>query len=168
MNFPCDWPEEVALTSVYFRSPCVFIKILFCFCVPCVFTHLFTCGVCLYVCVCVCVCVSPQRQVSGELQMQPQTRPVNHIAMTMATLGLGMSCYSARQMAERVHLKEPVAWDSAPRRPLEDTSPCLPDHRAFPELRPGARFCERNTPNWRGWLPYLEFHTGPLCLTPTF
>lgn len=64
---------------------------------------------------CVCVCVLwPQRQVSGEVQMQPQTGPVNHIAMTMATLGLGMSCYSARQMAERVHLKEAAAWDAVP------------------------------------------------------
>ncbi|KAG5264643.1 hypothetical protein AALO_G00256430 [Alosa alosa] len=50
-----------------------------------------------------------QRQVSGEVRMQPQTGPVNHIAMTMATVGLGMSCYSARQMAERVHLKEASA-----------------------------------------------------------
>lgn len=67
----------------------------------------------IFVCVCVCV-LWPQRQVSGEVQMQPQTGPVNHIAMTMATLGLGMSCYSARQMAERVHLKEAAAWDAVP------------------------------------------------------
>lgn len=46
-----------------------------------------------------------QRQVSGEVQMQPQSSLVNPIAMMMATTGMGVSLYSARQMAERVHLK---------------------------------------------------------------
>ncbi|XP_071060899.1 putative transmembrane protein ZNF593OS [Pseudochaenichthys georgianus] len=42
-----------------------------------------------------------QRQVSGEVRMQPQSSFINPIAMTMATLGMGVSLYSARQMAER-------------------------------------------------------------------
>lgn len=46
-----------------------------------------------------------QRQVSGEVRMQPQGSLVDPIAMTMATVGMGVSLYSARQMAERVHLK---------------------------------------------------------------
>lgn len=46
-----------------------------------------------------------QRQVSGEVQMQPQEGCVNPLAMTMATVGIGLSFYSARQMSERVHLK---------------------------------------------------------------
>ncbi|KAF3834256.1 hypothetical protein F7725_025460 [Dissostichus mawsoni] len=33
--------------------------------------------------------------------MQPQSSFINPIAMTMATLGMGVSLYSARQMAER-------------------------------------------------------------------
>lgn len=51
-----------------------------------------------------------QRQVSGEVRMQPQGSLVDPIAMTMATVGMGVSLYSARQMAERVHLKHLSAW----------------------------------------------------------
>uniref|UniRef100_UPI0037E84FF3 putative transmembrane protein ZNF593OS n=1 Tax=Semicossyphus pulcher TaxID=241346 RepID=UPI0037E84FF3 len=46
-----------------------------------------------------------QRQVSGEVRMQPQSSLIDPIAMTMATLGMGVSLYSARQMADRVRLK---------------------------------------------------------------
>ncbi|KAM7384680.1 hypothetical protein PAMA_011845 [Pampus argenteus] len=47
-----------------------------------------------------------QRQVSGEIQMQPQNSLIDPIAMTMATVGTCVSLYSAMQMAERVHLKQ--------------------------------------------------------------
>ncbi|XP_056154003.1 cilia- and flagella-associated protein 69-like [Lampris incognitus] len=46
------------------------------------------------------------RQVSGEVRMQPQSSFIDPVAMTMATVGMGVSFYSARQMAERVHLKQ--------------------------------------------------------------
>ncbi|CAJ1082978.1 hypothetical protein NQZ68_033557 [Xyrichtys novacula] len=46
-----------------------------------------------------------QRQVSGEVRMQPQSSFIDPIAVTMAALGMGVSLYSARQMADRVHLK---------------------------------------------------------------
>ncbi|XP_068603208.1 cilia- and flagella-associated protein 69-like [Brachionichthys hirsutus] len=46
------------------------------------------------------------RQVAGEVRMQPQSGFINPIAMTMATVGMGMSLYSARQMAEVVHLQQ--------------------------------------------------------------
>lgn len=52
-----------------------------------------------------------QRQVSGEVRMQPQSSLINPIAMTMAAVGMGVSLYSARQMAERVNVKLPAAWD---------------------------------------------------------
>ncbi|GAA6233279.1 putative transmembrane protein ZNF593OS [Lates japonicus] len=52
-----------------------------------------------------------QRQVSGEVRMQPQSSFIDPIAMMMATVGTGVSLYSARQMAERVQLKHPHAWD---------------------------------------------------------
>lgn len=52
---------------------------------------------------------SPQRQVSGEVQMQPQSRGIDPIAMTMATVGMGMSLYSARQMTEKEYLKQLTA-----------------------------------------------------------
>ncbi|KAL6099405.1 uncharacterized protein ACO6RY_01234 [Pungitius sinensis] len=52
-----------------------------------------------------------QRQVSGEVRMQPQSNLINPIAMTMAAVGMGVSLYSARQMAERVNRKRPAAWD---------------------------------------------------------
>ncbi|CAL8373425.1 unnamed protein product [Boreogadus saida] len=47
-----------------------------------------------------------QRQVSGEVQVQHQTSFVNPIAMTMAALGLGVSLYSTKRLAERVQLKQ--------------------------------------------------------------
>lgn len=53
---------------------------------------------------------SPQRQVSGEVQMQSQSRGLDPIAMTMATVGMGMSLYSARQMTEEEYLKHLNAW----------------------------------------------------------
>ncbi|KAK6327904.1 hypothetical protein J4Q44_G00035500 [Coregonus suidteri] len=43
-----------------------------------------------------------QRQVSGEVQMKPQNGLINQISMMMATVGISVSFYSARQMAERV------------------------------------------------------------------
>ncbi|KAK2844900.1 hypothetical protein Q5P01_011559 [Channa striata] len=43
-----------------------------------------------------------QRQVAGEVQMQPQDRAVNQIAMMLAIIGLSMSYYSAKQMTEKV------------------------------------------------------------------
>ncbi|KAJ7991480.1 hypothetical protein DPEC_G00284310 [Dallia pectoralis] len=46
-----------------------------------------------------------QRQVSGEVQLQPQNGFTNQIAMILALVGLSVSFYSARQMAEQVHLK---------------------------------------------------------------
>ena len=55
-----------------------------------------------------------QRQVSGGVQMQPQSSFINPIAMTMATVGIGVSFYSTRQMAERVHLKQQAAWRDGP------------------------------------------------------
>lgn len=45
-----------------------------------------------------------QRQVSGEVRVQPQSSLIGPIAMTMATVGMGVSLYSAKQMAERVKL----------------------------------------------------------------
>ncbi|XP_070840890.1 putative transmembrane protein ZNF593OS [Chaetodon trifascialis] len=50
-----------------------------------------------------------QRQVSGEVRVQPQSSLIEPVAMTMATVGMGVSLYSAKQMAERVHLKLPNA-----------------------------------------------------------
>lgn len=49
-------------------------------------------------------------QVSGEVQMQPQSRGIDPIAMTMATVGMGVSLYSARQMTEKEYLKHLIAW----------------------------------------------------------
>lgn len=46
-----------------------------------------------------------QRQVAGEVQMQPQDRAVNQIAMMLAILGLGLSYYSAKQMTEKVQVQ---------------------------------------------------------------
>lgn len=43
-----------------------------------------------------------QRQVAGEVQMQPQDRAVNQIALMLAILGLGLSYYSAKQMTDKV------------------------------------------------------------------
>lgn len=43
-----------------------------------------------------------QRQVAGEVQMQPQDRAVNQIAMMLAIMGLSLSYYSAKQMTEKV------------------------------------------------------------------
>lgn len=65
----------------------------------CVFKHVFlsVCPSCL------------QRQMSGEVRMQPQSSFIDPIAMTMATVGIGVSMYSARQMAERVQLTRPTA-----------------------------------------------------------
>lgn len=40
-----------------------------------------------------------QRQMSGEVQVQPYSSIMEPVAMTMATLGMGVSLYSARQMA---------------------------------------------------------------------
>lgn len=40
-----------------------------------------------------------QRQVSGEVRLQPQSGLLDPIAMTMAAVGLGVSVYSTRQMA---------------------------------------------------------------------
>lgn len=51
-----------------------------------------------------------QRQVSGEVQIQPQKGFINQIAMTMAMVGISVSFYSARRMAEKVHLKENAPW----------------------------------------------------------
>lgn len=53
---------------------------------------------------------SPQRQVSGEVRMQSRSRGLDPIAMTMATVGMGMSLYSARQMTEEEYLKHLNAW----------------------------------------------------------
>lgn len=53
------------------------------------------------------VFLPPQRQVAGEVQMQPQDRAVNQIAMMLAILGLSLSYYSARQMTEKVQ-REPA------------------------------------------------------------
>ncbi|KAI9514439.1 hypothetical protein NQZ68_033557 [Dissostichus eleginoides] len=58
-----------------------------------------------------------ERQVSGEVRMQPQSSFINPIAMTMATLGMGVSLYSARQMAERdlkhqLHPCGNVLWET--------------------------------------------------------
>ncbi|XP_058853511.1 putative transmembrane protein ZNF593OS [Acipenser ruthenus] len=39
-----------------------------------------------------------QRQVAGEVQTQPKDRMVNHIAMLLAIVGLGLSYYSTRKM----------------------------------------------------------------------
>lgn len=50
-----------------------------------------------------------QRQMSGEVQIQPQSSLIDPIAMTMAAVGMGMSLYSARRMSERVQLKRPNA-----------------------------------------------------------
>ncbi|XP_078124392.1 transmembrane protein ZNF593OS-like [Sander vitreus] len=50
-----------------------------------------------------------QRQVSGEVRMQPQSSLLDPIAMMMAAVGMGVSLYSAMQMAERVHMKHPNA-----------------------------------------------------------
>ncbi|KAG7500673.1 cilia-and flagella-associated 69-like [Solea senegalensis] len=47
-----------------------------------------------------------QRQVSGEVRMQPQGNFVDPIAMVMATVGTGVCLYSARQMSERVQLNQ--------------------------------------------------------------
>jgi len=63
--------------------------------------------------VCNC-CPSPpcvQRQVSGEVRVQPQSSLIDPIAMTMAAAGMGVSLYSARQMAESVRLRRPAAWE---------------------------------------------------------
>lgn len=46
--------------------------------------------------------VSMQRQVAGEVQLQPQDRAVNQIAMMLAIMGLSLSYYSAKQMTEKV------------------------------------------------------------------
>lgn len=46
-----------------------------------------------------------QRQVAGEVEMQPQDRAVNQIAMMLAILGLGLSYYSAKQMTEKVQVE---------------------------------------------------------------
>lgn len=57
-----------------------------------------------------CFFFSPlQRQVAGEVQMQPQDRAVNQIAMMLAILGLGLSYYSAKQMTENVQV-QPAPW----------------------------------------------------------
>ncbi|KAK5618215.1 hypothetical protein CRENBAI_020841 [Crenichthys baileyi] len=40
-----------------------------------------------------------QRQMSGEVQVQPYSSIMEPVAMMMAALGLGVSVYSARQMA---------------------------------------------------------------------
>ncbi|KAF0024286.1 hypothetical protein F2P81_023088 [Scophthalmus maximus] len=48
-----------------------------------------------------------QRQVSGEVRMQPQGSLIDPIAVMMASVGTGVCLYSARQMAERVQLKHP-------------------------------------------------------------
>ncbi|CAB1414780.1 unnamed protein product [Pleuronectes platessa] len=42
-----------------------------------------------------------QRQVAGEVQMQPKDRAVNQIAMMLAIMGLSLSYYSAKQMMEK-------------------------------------------------------------------
>ncbi|MEE6515487.1 hypothetical protein FKM82_024295 [Ascaphus truei] len=39
-----------------------------------------------------------QLQVSGELASEPQDRLVNHLALMLAFMGLGLSYYSVRQM----------------------------------------------------------------------
>ncbi|KAF3707166.1 hypothetical protein EXN66_Car000339 [Channa argus] len=52
-----------------------------------------------------------QRQMSGELRMQQQSSLVDPIAMTMATVGMGVSLYSIKQMAEQVQLTHYTAWD---------------------------------------------------------
>ena len=46
-----------------------------------------------------------QRQVSGEVQVQHQTSFVNPVALMMAAVGMGVSLYSSRRLAERVQLK---------------------------------------------------------------
>lgn len=56
----------------------------------------------------------PQRQMSGEVQIQPQSSLIDPIAMTMAAVGMGVSLYSARRMSERVQLKRPNAWEISP------------------------------------------------------
>lgn len=63
-------------------------------------------------CNCTCVCPSfRQRQISGEVRMQQQSSLINPIALTMATVGMGVSLYSTRRMSERVHLKHADAWN---------------------------------------------------------
>lgn len=55
------------------------------------------------------VCFCLQRQVAGEVQMQPQDRAVNQIAMMLAIMGLSLSYYSAKQMTEKVQV-QPAPW----------------------------------------------------------
>ncbi|XP_058503273.1 putative transmembrane protein ZNF593OS [Solea solea] len=47
-----------------------------------------------------------QRQVAGEVQLQPQDRAVNQIAMMLAIMGLSLSYYSAKQMMEKVQRQQ--------------------------------------------------------------
>ncbi|KAG8451294.1 hypothetical protein GDO86_003497 [Hymenochirus boettgeri] len=42
-----------------------------------------------------------QLQVSGELASEPKDRLVNHLAMLLALMGLGLSYYSVRQMGHK-------------------------------------------------------------------
>ncbi|KAM9436718.1 putative transmembrane protein ZNF593OS [Clarias gariepinus] len=48
-----------------------------------------------------------QRQVAGDVQVQPQHRSLNQIAMMLAIMGLSLSYYSAKQMTEKVQ-RDPV------------------------------------------------------------
>lgn len=57
-------------------------------------------------------CHPLQRQVAGEVQMQPQDRAVNQIAMMLAIMGLSLSYYSAKQMTEKVQV-QPAPWRDA-------------------------------------------------------
>ncbi|XP_046875678.1 putative transmembrane protein ZNF593OS [Hypomesus transpacificus] len=50
-----------------------------------------------------------QSQVSGEVQMQGQGSLVNPVALMMASVGIGVSLYSARRMSHTAHLKQPAA-----------------------------------------------------------
>ncbi|KAG7454893.1 ADP-ribosylation factor GTPase-activating 1-like [Solea senegalensis] len=47
-----------------------------------------------------------QRQVAGEVQLQPQDRAVNQIAMMLAIMGLSLSYYSTKQMMEKVQRQQ--------------------------------------------------------------
>uniref|UniRef100_A0A6I8N1Y4 ZNF593 opposite strand n=1 Tax=Ornithorhynchus anatinus TaxID=9258 RepID=A0A6I8N1Y4_ORNAN len=42
-----------------------------------------------------------QMQVAGELEAEPRDQMVNHVAALLAVLGLSVSFYSARRLAEQ-------------------------------------------------------------------
>ncbi|XP_069080098.1 putative transmembrane protein ZNF593OS [Pleurodeles waltl] len=42
-----------------------------------------------------------QMQVAGELESEPKDRLVNHMALLLALMGLGLSYYSVRKMVHQ-------------------------------------------------------------------